>query len=63
MLHRGGPRLAVQGAWFCVCCVLACSSVLHAHLHFDQGVLGRLGTDCPLRARPTIRAGLHDKDR
>jgi hypothetical protein len=32
MLHHGGPRLAVQGAWFCVRCMLARSGALHARI-------------------------------
>jgi hypothetical protein len=39
------------------------SGALHAHMHFNQGVLGRLDTDRPLRARPTIGVGPHDRDR
>jgi hypothetical protein len=52
----------VQGVWFCVCWVLARSGALHARMQFDQGVLRHLGTDRPLRARPTIGDGPHDRD-
>jgi hypothetical protein len=34
MLHRGGH---------CIRWVLIRSGALHTHMHFDQGVLGRLG--------------------
>jgi hypothetical protein len=43
--------------------VLARSGALHARMHFDQGVLSRLGTDRSLCARSTVRAGPHDRDR
>jgi hypothetical protein len=53
-----------QGAWFCIRWVLVYSSDLHARIHFDQGVLGHLGTDRLLREpRRTIGVVLHDKDR
>jgi hypothetical protein len=63
MLHRGGPSLVVQGRlvlrrlgdgplWRS-----ACTHTL------DQEVLSRLGTERLLRARPTVRAGPHDRDR
>jgi hypothetical protein len=32
-------------------------------MHFDQGVLGYLGTDRPLRVHPTVGAGPYDRDR
>ena len=39
-----------------------CWPALALCMCFDQGVLGHLGTDRPLRARPTIGAGLHNRD-
>jgi hypothetical protein len=39
------------------------ADALHARMRFDQGVLNHLRTDRPLRARSTIEAGPHDRDR
>jgi hypothetical protein len=64
MLYRRGLSLVVQGdAWFCVRWVLTRSGALHACMHFDQGVLGYLGTDRLFRARLTIGASPRDRDR
>jgi hypothetical protein len=42
MLHHGGSCLVVQGAWLCIGWVQACCGTLYVHMHFDNGVLGRL---------------------
>jgi hypothetical protein len=39
------------------------ADALHARMRFDQGVLNHLRTDRPLRARSTIEAGPHDRDK
>jgi hypothetical protein len=49
----GVPDSASVGSW----------PALALCMHFDQRVLSRLGTNNPLRARPTVGAGLHDRDR
>jgi hypothetical protein len=63
MLHRGGSSLVVQGRLVLRPLGAGPSGALHACMHFDQRVLGYLGTDRPLRARPTIDASPYDRGR
>ena len=53
VLHHEGPSLVLQGRMV----------LRHARMHFNQGVLGDLCTDRPLRALLTIGASPHNKDR
>jgi hypothetical protein len=58
MLHRGRTKPGVQGRLV----RSPFSSTLHACMHaLHWEVLGRLGTDRLLHARPTVGAGPHDK--